>query len=64
FSRGSLNYIALRDKFYFLSAIQDLFNNEIVAWKVSKRNDLRLVMDTVEELHKERDVQGAVLLPA
>ncbi len=56
-----ITYIALMDKFYFLSAIQDLFNNEIVAWKVSKRNDLQLVMDTVEELHKERDVQGAIL---
>ncbi|MGD8189344.1 IS3 family transposase [Brevibacillus ginsengisoli] len=56
-----ITYIALVDKFYFLSAIQDLFNNEIVAWKVSKRNDLQLVLDTTEELYKQRDVQGAIL---
>ncbi|MGZ0051923.1 IS3 family transposase [Brevibacillus gelatini] len=56
-----ITYIAVVDKFYFLSVIQDLFNNEIVAWKVSKRNDLQLVMDTVEDLHKQRDMQGAIL---
>lgn len=56
-----ITYIALMDQFYFLSAIQDLFHNEIVAWKVSRRNDLQLVMETVDELHKQRDVQGAIL---
>jgi putative transposase len=56
-----ITYIALMDKFYFLSAVQDLFNNEVVAWKVSRRNDLQLVMDTVDELTKKRDVQEAIL---
>ncbi|MFC7802180.1 transposase, partial [Bacillus subtilis] len=39
----------------------DLYNNEVVAWKLSKRNDLELVMKTVESLTAQRDVQGAIL---
>lgn len=56
-----ITYIALGDHFYYLSAVQDLYNNEIVAWELSNRNDLKLVMDTVEKLSKQRDVQGAIL---
>ncbi len=28
-------YIACQHRFYYFSAIQDLYNNEIVAWKLS-----------------------------
>lgn len=56
-----ITYIACGQRFYYLSAIQDLYNNEIVSWKLSKRNDLELVMETVEDLIKQRDVQEAIL---
>jgi putative transposase len=56
-----ITYVALENQFYYLSVVQDLYNNEIVAWKVSSRNDLSLVMDTVEELQRNRTVQGAIL---
>jgi putative transposase len=56
-----ITYVALQNRFYYLSVIQDLFNNEVVAWKVSQRNDLQLVLDTVEDLSKKRDVQEAIL---
>lgn len=56
-----ITYVALHNRYYYLSVIQDLFNNEVVAWKVSKRNDLQLVLDTVEQLNVERDVQKATL---
>ncbi|PCK22343.1 IS3 family transposase, partial [Bacillus pumilus] len=56
-----ITYIACHHHFYYLSAIQDLYNNEIVAWKLSKRNDLELVMKTLESLTSQRDVKGAVL---
>ncbi|WP_315792367.1 hypothetical protein [Paenibacillus sp. BIC5C1] len=42
--------------FVYLSVIQDLFNNEIVAWQLSKRNDVQLVLDTVEQWTQKRDV--------
>ncbi|MGQ9010796.1 IS3 family transposase [Bacillus stercoris] len=56
-----ITYIACGQRFYYLSAVQDLYNNEIVSWKLSKRNDLELVMKTVESLTVQRDVQGAIL---
>jgi putative transposase len=56
-----ITYIPFGTHFFYLSSIQDLYNNEIVAWRVSHRNDLKLVMDTVEELAKKRDVHGAIL---
>ncbi len=56
-----ITFIALNDRFYYLSVIQDLFNNEVVAWKASRWNDLHLVLDTLEHLVSQRDVQGAVL---
>ncbi|QDX91264.1 IS3 family transposase [Brevibacillus laterosporus] len=56
-----ITFVALNDRFYYLSVIQDLFNNEVVAWKVSHRNDLKLVLDTLEQLAKQRDVQEAIL---
>lgn len=39
-------------RFFYLSAIQDLFNNEIVAYQISERNDLKLVLDTLDKLIK------------
>ncbi|MFD2085079.1 IS3 family transposase [Brevibacillus brevis] len=56
-----ITYVALHNRYYYLSVIQDLFNNEVVAWKVSKRNDLQLVLDTVGQLNEERDVLKATL---
>ncbi|WP_413232172.1 IS3 family transposase, partial [Paenibacillus sp. BJ-4] len=56
-----ITYISDGTRFYYLSAIQDLFNNEIVAWKLSNRNDTKLVLHTVEQWVRKRDVSGAVL---
>ncbi len=41
--------------------MQDLFNNEIVAWQISSHNDLSLVMRTIEILCQERELNGSVL---
>ncbi|MGX1445516.1 transposase InsO family protein, partial [Cytobacillus horneckiae] len=51
----------LEKNFYYLSVIQDLFNNEIVSWELAKRNDLELVLKTIEKWTKKKDVAGAVL---
>ncbi|WP_445323511.1 IS3 family transposase [Paenibacillus sp. FSL R7-0179] len=56
-----ITYISDGTRFYYLSAIQDLFNNEIVAWQISERNDVNLVLDTVEQWTRKRDVSEAVL---
>jgi len=56
-----ITYIKVGNKFYYLSVIQDLYNNEIVSWKCSSRNDLKLVMETVNDLCKKRNVSGSIL---
>lgn len=56
-----ITYISDASAFVYLSVIQDLFNNEIVAWQLSKRNDVQLVLDTVEQWTQKRDVSEAVL---
>lgn len=56
-----ITYIPTKDGFVYLSAIQDLFNNEIVAWKMSTSNNLRLVMDTFEELAMKRNVYRSII---
>ncbi len=52
-----ITYLPFGTRFFYLSSIQDLYNNEFVAWRVSYRNYL----DTVEEFAKKRDVHGAIL---
>lgn len=56
-----ITFISDGTRFYYLSAIQDLFNNEIVAWKLSGRNDIKLVLDTFDQWTRKRDVSEAVL---
>ena len=56
-----ITYVSAGDRFYYLSAVQDLFNNEVVAWSLSRRNDVALVMDTLSELAIKKDVYGAVI---
>ena len=45
-----ITYIHVRAGWCFLSAVKDLFNEEIVAYSISRRLDLELVMDTVAKL--------------
>ena len=45
-----ITYIRIGDQFAYLSAVLDLYNNEIVAWKLSPRNDLDLVLTTLHQL--------------
>lgn len=56
-----ITYVSDGKRFYYLSVIQDLFNNEIVGWQLSTRNDLGLVLDTVAQWTKKKDVAEAVL---
>lgn len=45
-----ITYVRVGHDFVYLSAVLDLYNNEIVAWDVSNRNDLNLVLETVKQL--------------
>lgn len=56
-----ITYIQVGDSFYYLSVILDLYNNEVLAWNISKRNDLELVLNTMDLLTQKRNVYGAIL---
>lgn len=56
-----ITYIPFQNRFYYLSVIQDLYNNEIVSWRLSDRNNMKLVLDTLEELNIKRNVHGTIL---
>lgn len=56
-----ITYIRVGERFAYLSAIQDLFNNEIVAWRISEQNDLALVSETLDVLSEHADLKGAIL---
>ena len=46
----------------YLSAIIDLYDRKVVAYKISKHNDNKLIMDTLNEaISKRKDVHGLIL---
>jgi putative transposase len=50
------------DMWLYLSAIKDLFNNEIVAYHMSLRNDNQFVLQTfAKALEKTKDVTGLIV---
>jgi putative transposase len=52
-----ITYVRVGHEFVYLSVVLDLYNNEVVAWEMSSRNDLQLVVDTVGHLN----AKGALL---
>lgn len=45
-----ITYVPTKNGFIYLSAVQDLHNNEVVSFKMSRRNNLQLVLETVGQL--------------
>ncbi|ASS74318.1 hypothetical protein CIG75_04500 [Tumebacillus algifaecis] len=56
-----ITYLLFNGQRLFLSVIYDMFNNEIVAYRIGERNDLKLVLDTVKLANKKRDVTDTLL---
>ncbi|SDX61228.1 Transposase InsO and inactivated derivatives [Marininema mesophilum] len=56
-----ITYVRIGNSFAYLSVIQDLWNNEIVAWSLSKRNDLDLVLDSLDQLHASSSLKGVLI---
>ena len=55
---ADITYLPTTNGFIYLSVVQDLYNNEIVSYRLSNRNDLDLVFDTLAKLPA---MPGAVL---
>ena len=57
-----VTYLIFKGSRAYLSTIIDLYDRHVVAYKISKHNDNKLVMDTLNEaLSKEKDVSGLII---
>ncbi|MCM3783921.1 IS3 family transposase [Neobacillus mesonae] len=56
-----ITYLIFNGQRLYLSAIKDLYNNEIISYQISRRNDLKLVMDTLTKARKKQKVEGTLL---
>ena len=57
-----VTYLIYKGVRAYLSTIIDLYDRKVVAYKISKHNDIKLVMDTLNEaISKRKDVYGLIL---
>lgn len=57
-----ITYLIFNGKRAYLSTILDLYDRKIVAYKISNRNDLNIVIDTLNEaIQKRKDVKGLII---
>ena len=57
-----VTYLIFKEARAYLSTIIDLYDRKVVAYKISKHNDNKLVMDTLNEaISKRKDVHGLIL---
>ena len=56
-----ITYLIFNGRRLYLSVILDLYNKEIVAFNVSRSNDLQLVLATVKKAAIKREVNGILL---
>ena len=57
-----VTYLIFKGSRAYLSTIIDLYDRHVVSYVISKRNDLKLVMDTLNKaLSKEKDVHGLII---
>ncbi len=57
-----VTYLISKGSRAYLSTIIDLYDRHVVSYKISKHNDNKLVMDTLNDsLTKEKDVHGLII---
>ena len=57
-----VTYLIFKGARAYLSTIIDLYDRKVVAYKISKHNDNKLVMDTLNEaITKRKDVHGLII---
>lgn len=57
-----ITYLIFGNKRAYLSTILDLYDRKVVTYKISARNDLKIVIDTLNEAIKKRqDVKGLII---
>ena len=57
-----VTYLIFKGKRLYLSTIIDLYDRHVVSYKISKFNDLSIVINTLNEaIAKEKDVHGLII---
>jgi transposase InsO family protein len=57
-----ITYLIYKGKRAYLSTILDLYDRKVVAYRISKFNDLNIVIDTLNEaIAKRKDVNGLII---
>ena len=57
-----ITYLIFGNKRAYLSTIIDLYDRHVVAYQISNRNDIKIVIDTLNKaLEKEKDVHGLII---
>ena len=57
-----ITYLIFKGSRAYLSTILDLYDRKVIAYKISKHNDIKLVTDTLNEaIAKRKDVSGVIL---
>jgi putative transposase len=56
-----ITFLSVQGQWLYLSVLLDLFNNEVVSYRISERNDLSLVLETVKAAVKKRKAKGVLL---
>ncbi|WP_144499834.1 DDE-type integrase/transposase/recombinase, partial [Bacillus sp. FDAARGOS_235] len=56
-----ITYLMFGNKTLYFSSIIDGFNNEIVSYKIAETQDVSLVLDTLKEALKKRNVIDTIL---
>lgn len=57
-----ITYLIYNNKRLYLSTILDLYDRKVVAYKISKFNNIPLVVDTLNEaIAKRKDVKGTII---
>ena len=57
-----ITYLIFKGSRAYLSTILDLYDRKVIAYKISKHNDIKLVTDTLNEaIAKRKDVSGLIL---
>ncbi len=56
-----ITYLPFGQSMLYLSTIMDLFNNEIIAYRISTCQDVSLVINTLKDAAEGRDTNGIIL---
>ena len=57
-----ITYLIFKNKRLYLSTILDLYDRKVVAYQISKYNDINIVLNTLNEaIAKRKDVSGLIL---